>query len=161
MADKPSRSSGAANDPAVLDQPVELDVYALWVNAMMAVVTTSHDVPRLELWAQALPTARSGAAIRHWCRAVGLSSGNSLGLARSLRAYVQSRRSGKDPRRFVIMATKEAGDRFWLKVGIGTCGSKITLEAWLSRQEFVTDRDALESLGRALRKQIPNVDDWP
>ena len=141
-------------------EPTVLDGYARWVDAMLAVVTAEYDVPRVELWAAVLSTARSLGALRHWCDSVRIPAGRSLKLARSLRAFVRSRRSGKDPRRFVTMATKETADSFWSKAGADPAGRlAITLDDWLERQQFTSDRDALEALGVALRARLPELDD--
>ena len=138
--------------------PIALDGYARWVEAIIAVVMAPHDVPGLQFWPSVLPTTRSLAALRHWCRAVSLSPAESLDLARSLRAFVQGRLSGRDPRRFLAVATKDTADRFWRKAGVDNAGRLSgTLSEWLERQTFIQDPDALEALAQKLRGQLSEL----
>jgi CheY-like chemotaxis protein len=151
-----ARSRGGKEPPP--GELAALDAYGRWVEAMLAVVAAPHDVAGLEFWPSALPTARSLAAIRHWCRAVGLPAGASLDLARCLRALVQGRATGRDPRKLLTAATRETSRRFWRRAGEDDLrrlpGS---LGEWLKGQQFVTDLDALEALREALQARFPDL----
>lgn len=137
---------------------VPLDGYTRWVEAVLAVVVAPHDVSNLEAWPSVLPTARSLAAIRHWCRAVSLPAGGSLDLGRSIHAFVQSQRTGRDPRRLLMAATKETALRFWRRAGQDDTGRLPgTLDETLERQQFIRDRGALEALRAVVHNRFPEL----
>ena len=125
-----------------------------WVDLVLRAVDAERDPRTVDEWASLCNAAPS--TLRHRCQLVELEAKESLDLARSLRAVVQSSRLGCPIERLLDVRDPRTLARLWGRAGLapGSRGTMVNVVQFLDRQTFVRDPVCLSELRRMILARL-------
>lgn len=142
-------SSAASEEDDRPDAPA-CHAAARWADAVARVLDAPQDPRTVRLWGRHI--GASPGALRNWCRMAGLSSKRSLNLARMIRAMLWA--SPSDLPENLLNVTDRRTLTQLMKLGNPDAAAHAalprTIDEFLVRQRWITDRLALDELKRTL-----------
>lgn len=142
-------SSAASEEDDRPDAPA-CHAVARWADAVARVLDAPQDPRTVRLWGRHI--GASPGALRNWCRMAGLSSKRSLNFARMIRAMLWA--SPSDLPENLLNVTDRRTLTQLMKLGNpdATAHTALprTIDEFLVRQRWITDRLALDELKRTL-----------
>jgi hypothetical protein len=142
--------------PNQLASTVHFHAAERWAECVVAIVRADADPRTLIEWARIAGV--SAGTLRDRCLAAGLRAKSSLDFARLLRAVVVSGSECKLPEVLDVLHARTL--RRLLSAGGFTelNGQKIPVDLYLARQQFVSDRRALQAVSRLLGAREQSVE---
>jgi CheY-like chemotaxis protein len=130
-----------------------------WARIVVLGAQCVSDPKTLHEWARDIGV--SYGALRNWCRTANLSSRNSLGFTRLLRATILHERTGRRFEDLLDVVDLRTLRKLLCRAAIVSEASRTgnivaAIDEFLGRQSFITDRDALSHV-RALLLHVAEV----
>jgi hypothetical protein len=132
-------------------EPFECHAARRWAHAIIGLLEAQSDPRTLNHWGRIVGAAPG--TLRGWCRMAGISSKNSLVLARLLRAVTQAQSRGWNPEQLLDVVDPRTLARMLSAGGLAHAAQGATIHELLARQSLVADRAAVDTLRRLLSER--------
>jgi DNA-binding response OmpR family regulator len=140
----------------LVDRPVGNDIaherHSLirWATIVVRLIELPYDVRTLEEWARSV--AVSVGALRNWCRTANLPARRSLLFARTLRAVIRYSALGLPPAQLLNVVDRRTLSKMLIDAGGTSIDLPPDAQAFLTRQRYVSDVDALNLVRVAIKQ---------